>query len=255
MGHTVCGDLIGAEQRYNAAQSNLHQLEDAVFQSVGNGDVQNAFHQAAIVPENPFAAVYNRILLSEAQPGNHHSGEGAGNQGGVGNTCHPCPQDEYADHISNHIDDIGRYGQVHGDAGLANAAKQCGTGIVDGQGRIGIGGNAQIKDAGIHHILFNLPKQRSQHSLISQEHKHPDEQGKCRREGQKLAGSFSGILRCPPPDVLADDNRAAGSQCGEQIDENGVELIHQRDPGYRRFSGVADDQGVCQPHQHHQQLL
>ena len=39
------------------------------------------------------------------------------------------------------------------------------------------------------------------------------------------------------------------------IDKNDVELIHERHPGYRRLSGIADDQRIRQPYQHHQQLL
>ena len=58
-----------------------------------------------------------------------------------------------------------------------------------------------------------------------------------------------------PAQILADHHGPSRGQGGEQVDEKGVEHVHQADPGDGGLPGVADHQGVGDAHQHGQQLL
>ena len=164
-------------------------------------------------------------------------------------------QYKYADHISDYIDNIGQYGDIHGHICPAKAPVHCGAGMIDSQRRIGISRNPQIHHAGIHNGILHSAEQQTEHPLISDQHQHGSHQRKDRSRHQKLTGRFSRLLLLFPADVLAEHDRAAGCQRCKQIDEDRVKLINQGHPGHCSLSCMADHQRICDSHQHHKELF
>ena len=144
---------------------------------------------------------------------------------------------------------------MHGHLGLVHAAVQGRAGVVQGQGRIGISGDAQIDQAGLHHVRLHLPKEQPQQGTVPQQGRPHAHQGKQKGEQVQLPCGQAAVLPVPAADILADHHRPAGGQGREQKNEKGVQHVHQGNAGHSGLSRIADHQRVGNAHQHGQQLL
>ena len=132
--------------------------------------------------KNPLAAIEYFIFFLKTKYRNHHGWECPGNQRRVSDTCNACMQYKHTNEISNDIDDIGRYRQIHGHTVFSHTAKKGSTGVVNRQCRIGIRRNSKVCNASLHHRSFYLTEHQTEHSFISNQNQHCDQYGKNRRE-------------------------------------------------------------------------
>lgn len=177
LGDPVGGDLIGAEQGDQAGQRHLDQLVDTVFHAVGQGDAHDLFQQLPLPGENVFGVVAHRTAFPEAVHCHRHSGEQAREQGRIGHTGYTLVQDKDAHAVAHDIDHVGHQGDVHGHLGLAHAPAQGSTGVIDRQRREGVGGDAQVGQAGVHHVRLHLAEEQGQQALVEQEDEGGEDDG------------------------------------------------------------------------------
>ena len=62
-------------------------------------------------------------------------------------------------------------------------------------------------------------------------------------------------MRLLAPDILGGNDGAAGSKGGEDVDEQDVDGIYQRNAGYGSFSADRNHNGICHADGDRQKLL
>ena len=255
LGHAVGRDLHRPEQGGNTAERHLHQLEQSVLDAVGNGNSQDPPDHAALPAQNLVPTQKHGIFLPEAKGQDHQRRKGSGNQRRIRHAGHTGMQHKYAHRVSRDIDDIGRRRQIHGHAGFSHAPVDGRSRIVQGDGRIGIGGDPQIRLTGLHHRRLHLAEQKPQQMPVQRQHRQHHPQGKYQGNHHQLAGGKTSVFAVPASDILADHHRASRGQGRKQKNKHGVEHIYQGYPRHCRFPRVADHKGIRHAHQHLQQLF
>lgn len=135
LGHAVCRDLIGTEQRHHTGKSDLHQLVHPVLRAVGKGDAHDLFQKPTVPAEHVGHPIPHRIFPGKAVNRNCRGGKDPGNQRRVSYTGRPHFQGEHANTVSDHVDHVGCNGDIHCDIGLSDTAAQSRSGVINGQGR------------------------------------------------------------------------------------------------------------------------
>ena len=164
-------------------------------------------------------------------------------------------KDKYADQVTDHIDHIGYDRNIHRSAGLPDAAVKRRPCVIDRQRRIGIRGYPKVCPACLHNVLFHPSEYQPKNQPSKQQKQKDDTRRKNRGDHQQLARRLPRFRRLSAPDILAYNDRAAGSKGREQENEDRIERIDKGHTGYGGFPHKADHKSVRQSHKDREKLL
>ena len=155
VGHGVGRDLHCAKGGDHADDEDAARLKQAVLEGGRDADAQNAPGQAAVQPQGlgnvQQTAFFLFIALAQDQGRRHHAGNDAG----------PCDaidahfQAEDADGVAHNVDDVHQKADLHGDLGVAHAAEQRRTAVVQRKERVAQGDDLQVEHTGFQHVGIN----------------------------------------------------------------------------------------------------
>ena len=132
-------DACRTKSGNQAGRQDLADLEHAILQPGGNSNAENVFHHIKIgLPMHPMFNIDQVLLVSQQvkyEYRRQHSGY-QGSQSGAGHS-HLKPKNQQG--VSANVDNIHHQRRVHGDFGIAHAAKKRRARIIDGDEPIGKG--------------------------------------------------------------------------------------------------------------------
>ena len=251
--HRVGSDLHRTECGDHAHHQDASGLEQAVLKGGRDADAQNALCHLCIQPGGLWHRDGIALLVALAQDKGrcHHTGQHAG----PCNTVYAHFKSEDAHCVAHNVDHVHQKADLHGDLGVAHAAEQCRTAVIQCQKRITDGDDAQVQHAGIQHIGIDGTVEQPDHRSCKNKTECPHQQTEYAAEQKQLARACIGLLLLPRTQKLAYHHCAASGQRRKQHDDEVVDHVHKADTGNGRFAAAGHHHGIGHTHGHFQQLL
>ena len=162
---------------------------------------------------------------------------------------------ENQDGIDGNIDDVDDQGVEHGHLGVAHGAEQGGPRVVERHKGVGQGSGDKVDHGGFHDVFVDAAEDQEEQVLPEDETQNHDDRGEHRHHVEQLLGSGLGVVGLLAAQVLGHHHRAAGTEGGENLEHQGIDVIHQRDAGHRRLTGCGDHHRIRHTHGHQKKLL
>ena len=157
--------------------------------------------------------------------------------------------------VDRDIDEIDNQGAEHGYFAVAHGPEQSGAGVINAHKRIGRSGEEKIDQSAGHHIGLHTPEDQREDVLPEEQCRAHQQQGGGAHGIQQLLGGGTGIFPILPAQILRHHHRAAGRQGGKDLDDQRIDVIHQRDAGYGGLACGGDHDGIGHADGHQQKLL
>ena len=157
--------------------------------------------------------------------------------------------------VDHHVHQIHDEGVEHGDLAVAHGAEEGGAGVIEGDEGVGQRGGEEVDQGAVHHVRLDVAEEEGEDVLAEDQGQRHQEDGHGEDGVEKLTGGGAGIFRVSSAQVLGDHHRAAGGEGGKDLDDELVDVVHQRDAGDGSLTGCGDHDGVHHAHAHEQKLL
>ena len=171
------------------------------------------------------------------QDQHHRRAENPRDEGRDRRARHAHPEAEDQDRVSGDVDHVHRERGDHRNSGVAHRAEQRRPGVIERDERIGKAGEKEIDQRVLENVRLHMPEDRGQKRRPEQlgESRH-GERDRAGRQDQ-LFGGETGVVRIALADVLGRNHRASGRKRGEDIDDQDVDGVDERNA---RDGGLAD---------------
>ena len=255
VGNGVGSHSGGAEGGDEVEHHELTGLEHTIFHTGGDTDEQNPADHAAIEFE-----VEDVVHLNDEAgvPEHHHdddSGGNTGNQGTDTRTGSAHAESEDKDGIDEDIDDVDDKGVDHRNLAVAHGAEQSSAGIIDAHEGVGRSGEQEVDEGAVHDSGLYLTEDKGENMLTedqSQDHQHHRNAG---HGIEELFGSGLGAVGFLAAQILCYYNGAAGGESREDLDNQGIDVVHQGNAGNSSFAGGGNHDGISHTNGHQQELF
>ena len=179
----------------------------------------------------------------------------AGDQGADTGAGGPHAEAEDQHRIDCDVDYIHNQGAEHGHLAVAHGPEQGGPRVVNAHEGIGRGGEQEIDQGVLHHVGLHAAEDQRQNVLPEDQRGPHQQQGQGAHGVQKLLGGSLGVVGVLPPQILGNHHRPAGGEGGKDLNDECIDVVHQRDAGYGGLAGGGDHDGIRHADSHQQKLL
>ena len=196
-----------------------------------------------------------RVVHILVLPQDEHGGKDTADQGGQ--CCADDPHAEAVDQqcVAGNVDDIHDKAGQHADAAVALCAEKSRAAVIQADERVGHGADKEILLGKPHDILINAAENAAQDRAGKQH----AEDGHCHSREAKhavqLGGAAAGVFLIPAAQILAGNDRTAGSQRGQDLNNQNIQAVHQRYAGDSGLTHAGNHQGVGHTHRDAEGLL
>ena len=133
--HAVCRNLRRAEHGDNAGDEHAAKREETVFNGIRNRNFQNTTQHLKVAAENVFRLEVNLMLRVERKSCHDNACHRAGKESRHCNACNARFQNENADGVADHVDDVHEKRNVHRQVRLFHGTEQRRRGIINAEER------------------------------------------------------------------------------------------------------------------------
>ena len=253
--HGVGGYDCGTHRRNKGLCQYLADLEDAVFDTVGDADAEYLFdHPEVGTVGKQFFKMY-RVLLVVSHIHYDKRAHRTGDQrahGGAG-SAHFEAVDAHG--VADNVDYIDDHGHAQRHNRFAHGLIYHGTRVIKGEERERKRHKQHISAGTFHNVGLDAAVDQVQYPLVEE---HNDKAEYNRQRGdcvQHLLGALNGVIVVFAPQRLRHDNGTARRHCRNGKEEQVVHRIDQRDARNSRLACRGHHDRVYHTHQYAQQLL
>ena len=244
VGHAVRRDLHHAEEGDDAQDHNPPELENAVFQTVRQTDAENFPQNLPVEYEFLTERYVNHVFaVGQQHQQQRHRGqprEQAAQRRAGGAHVHPVDKQR----VGADIDDIGQQAAVHRHLRVAHRAEQRRAAAIHADDGIRKRGNPKIDRRRGHHLRLDLAEQQPDDRLAQRQTDAHNRQRDQQRGDNDLSGRLPRALFPPRAEELRRHHRAAGGEGGENIDDQRVDVVDERNAAHHRVAQRRDHHRV-----------